>query len=217
MQHLRIPIAVLAWSALVLQLGLMLTHPPEGVTYSEIVINFLSYFTILTNLLVACSLTFVNHRFFATNSTHGAITVYISIVSVVYILILQDIWNPQGWQLVADILLHYIIPILYVAHWAFAVDKGDFDWMDPVRWLKFPFIYLLYVIIRGLLTEVYPYPFLNIGELGFLFVIRNILIVSAAFWFVGMVVVGIDKAIGRPEMMGSLKDQPPKKEILRKR
>lgn len=217
MQHIHIPIAILAWAALILQLVLMFIHPPEGVTYSGVVIYYFSYFTILSNLLVACSLTFVNHRFFATNSTHGAISVYITIVSVVYILFLQDIWDPQGWQLVADILLHYVIPIAYVLHWGFVVEKGDFDWIDSVRWLKFPFLYLLYVIIRGLLTEVYPYPFLDFGQLGFLYVMRNILIVSAAFWLAGMVVVAIDKAVGRPEMMGSLKDQPAKKEILRKR
>ncbi len=217
MQHIRVLIAVLAWAALILQLGLMIAHPPEGVTYPGVVIMYFSYFTILSNLLVASSLTFVNHRYFATNFTHGAITVYITIVSLVYILFLHDLWNPQGWHLIADILLHYVIPTLYVLHWGFAVDKGDFEWFDSVRWLKFPFIYLLYVIVRGFLTEVYPYPFLDVGQLGFLFVIRNIFIVGAAFWFVGMVVVGIDKAIGRPEMMGSLKDQPPKKEILRKK
>ncbi len=217
MQYVRIPIAVLAWIALIIQLGFMITHAPESVTYSAVIVNYFSYFTIVSNLLVACSLTFVNNRYFATNTTHGAITVYITIVSLVYFLFLRDLLDPQGWLLVADILMHYIIPVTYVMHWGFVVEKGDFNWFDSVRWLKIPFLYLLFVIIRGLLTEIYPYPFLNIGELGFLFVMRNILIAGAAFWFVGMVVVGIDKAIGRPEMMGSLKNQPPRKEILRKR
>ncbi len=51
-------IAVIGWFALVLQLYIMLVDPAlAGWTLAQITAKFFSFFTILTNLLVALSLT----------------------------------------------------------------------------------------------------------------------------------------------------------------
>jgi len=41
-----------------------------------------------------------------------AITVYITIVGLVYNVILRFLWKPEGLQFIVDELLHTVIPLL---------------------------------------------------------------------------------------------------------
>ena len=197
MQYSRYPIAFIAWCSLGIQIWLTSNEPDGNLG------NLFSYFTILTNLLVACSLTFVNNRYFSGTLTQGAITVYIVAVGLIYALVLQKLYDPQGWNLVTDVAFHYVTPFLYLMHWLFVVEKGDYEWVDAFRWLLFPGIYLAYTLFRGIFTEWYPYPFIDVTELGYLYAFRNSLAVAAAFWVLGMGIVAIDKALSRPERIGA--------------
>lgn len=203
MQYSRYPIAFIAWLSLGIQVYLTSTTVPEGELLASELANLFSYFTILTNLLVACSLTFVNTRFFSDNRTHGAITVYIVAVGLIYALVLQKLYDPQGLNLFTDVAFHYITPSLYFLHWLLVVEKGDYVWPDAMRWLMFPGAYLIYTLFRGSITGWYPYPFIDVTELGYLYAIRNSLAVAGVFWVLGMGVVAIDKAMSRPERIGA--------------
>ena len=50
-------------------------------------------------------------------SVRTAILAYIIIVAVIYHYLLAKLWNPQGWQLVADTIEHVVTPALYVIDW----------------------------------------------------------------------------------------------------
>ncbi len=193
----------IAWTSLIVQVYLTATTHSEDVSLQMALFNLFSYFTILTNLAVACSLTFINSRFFTDNRTHGAITVYITAVALIYFLVLRHLYDIQGLNLATDIAFHYLTPILYILHWLFVVEKGDYEWFDAVRWLKFPAIYLMYTLGRGAFFDVYPYPFMDVNELGYLMAIRNSLAVAVVFWVLGTGLVAIDKAMARPERIGS--------------
>ena len=101
--------ALLGWFALTLQLYLMLVQSPPGTAaVLAAVITFISFFTILTNLLVALVFTAVAlpaetawGRFFSSPSMQAGAAVYIAIVGMVYRLLLRQLWNPQGAQWVA--------------------------------------------------------------------------------------------------------------------
>ena len=54
-------------------------------------------------------------QWFRRPSVQAGTAVYIAIVGIVYQLLLRQLWNPQGAQWVADVLLHSIIPVGYVA------------------------------------------------------------------------------------------------------
>ena len=83
--------ALLGWFALALQLYLMLAQsPPSGVGRLGAVITFLSFFTILTNLLVAVVFTAVVFRpqtawgeWLRSPSVQAGTAVYIAIVGIV--------------------------------------------------------------------------------------------------------------------------------------
>jgi hypothetical protein len=56
-------------------------------------------------------------RFFTKPSVRTAILVYIIIVAVSYHYLLAKLWNPQGWQLVANAIEHIVALALYVIDW----------------------------------------------------------------------------------------------------
>ena len=195
-------IAIITWAALVLQFSLTIkTTDVTGFSYIKTITNFFSYFTILSNLLVATCLTILLLKpssglgsFFSKVSVQSAIAVYIFIVGLVYNLVLRNIWSPQGWQLVADNLLHVAVPVLYVLYWVIFTSKNILQWKNILPWLIFPMIYLTYSMLRGPLADWYPYPFLHAGELGYGKVSINSLFVLMAFLLVGLGLIAFNRS-----------------------
>jgi len=165
-------IAAVAWFALVLQLLVMVHQAAPGATVYAVV-NYFSFFTILTNLLVALCTTFpllaprsTVGRFFLRPSIQSATAVYIAVVGITYSLLLRHLWNPQGMEKVADVLLHDVVPVLYVAFWVFLVPKFRLRWSDAVRWLGYPLVYMGYTLVRGYISHWYPYYFIDVDTIG---------------------------------------------------
>ncbi len=202
-KYWRIGLALTGWFSLVLQFILLLNGPESGAApVSALVIKFFSYFTILTNLLVAFSLsvsfagpTTGLSRFFAGVSTRSAITVYILAVGIIYNLVLRSLWNPRGAQLAADVLLHQVTPAAYTLYWLFFVKKGQLKWNQPLNWLIYPVVYLIYVLIRGEITGQYPYPFVDISQIGYQQAFLNILAVAGAFVLLSALLLVTDRIL----------------------
>lgn len=198
-------IALTAWFTLGLQLYLLVSNAEQsGMTPLGAVGRFLAFFTILTNLLVAISLTFILINaesrlglFFSKTSTQAAISLYILIVGIVYNAILRSLWQPVGFQKWADELLHVVIPVLYVCYWLIFVPKGSLKWSHVIVWLLYPALYLAYALIRGHLEGFYPYPFINVTELGYSKVMTNAVALLVVFMAGGALFVGIDKLMKR--------------------
>lgn len=187
-------IALTAWTAIVFQAYLT----------SGSFDNLFSYFTILTNLLVAVSVTAILifpdirvGRFFKKPSVQTAIALYIFIVALVYNTVLRGIITLNGWNLFTDTLLHVIIPILYIIYWFVFVQKGTLQYKQGLNWLIFPFAYLVYSLLRGSVYNWYPYPFLNVSESGYLKVILNSVILIVVFMVSGFALIGLDKRLGK--------------------
>jgi len=160
--------------------------------------RFFLFFTVLSHLILASSLLVIIikpfsalGKFFSTTSTATAIAVYIFFVGLIYNLLLRNLWQPQGWQLVANELLHVVIPIFYVLFWFFFFPKTSLNWKHPFQWLIYPAVYLFYMLIRGAVEGFYPYPFLNANELGYSKTFLNagvllLTLVAIAFSFVAI-------------------------------
>ncbi|QCI63684.1 Pr6Pr family membrane protein [Phreatobacter stygius] len=190
-------IALMAWLALALQVWLTVTlvRSNGGTTLGGVFV-FVSYFTILTNLLMAAVLTALAFGRCVGASLIGAVTLFIAIVGIVYSLALRATWNPQGWQKVADMALHDLTPLLGVAFWAAFAPKGRLAWRDPLLWLVYPLGYFIFALIRGATSGWWAYPFLNADALGYQAVMINAVILTAAFLGLGLVLVAIDRSIG---------------------
>jgi hypothetical protein len=198
-------IAIIAWFALALQLYIMTGNKLSNARELIAAIShYFSYFTILTNFLVAISLSTVLlwpssslGQFFSKPSTLAAIALYIFIVGLVYNVILRYTWNPAGAQKWADEGLHVVVPLLFVIFWLTFVPKRSLNWIHPFRWLVYPGGYLLYALLRGTLSGFYPYFFINAEELGYNRVLLNSGGLMIVFLIAGLIIVGTGKLMGR--------------------
>lgn len=191
-------IAVLGWFALVAQFRINMM---SGVaTTAELIIRYFSYFTILTNLLVAvcCTCIAVNPRkgwgaFFSKTQTLTAITVYILVVGIVYNIILRFLWQPKGLQKLVDELLHSVIPALFLLYWLLLINKQTLQWKQIFAWLAYPLAYLLFILVRGSSSGFYPYPFVNVAALGMNKVLLNSVAITILFIVIGLLLIAAGK------------------------
>ncbi|MEO6187639.1 MAG: Pr6Pr family membrane protein [Ginsengibacter sp.] len=188
--------------ALIAQFYLIIANRTASV--AETVTRYFSFFTILTNLLVIICSTILffgkdrsKNTFFYRPQTIAAIAVYITVVGLVYNLILRFLWQPQGLQFVVDELLHTIIPILFILFWLLFVPKSGLRLKDIFPWLLYPFFYIIYILIRGAFSGFYPYPFINVNELGYNKVFLNSGILVAVFVVFSLLFVVIGNLIIR--------------------
>ena len=155
-KYFQMGLLLLSWFSVVLQ---VVISPLS-------IITTFSYFTVLSNILVAFVLTFMTFipsngasSYLANFKVQSATALYIFIVGLIYNLVLRGIWKPQGWHLVADTLLHVVVPALYFTYWLIFTPKGILRWTDGVSWAYFPLVYLIYSLIRGHFVGWYPIHF----------------------------------------------------------
>lgn len=178
-------LALLAWTALLLQLRLTLdaTHARGGTT-GEALVLYTGFFTILTNLFVALCASaqaWVPRSRLAGASLRGCATTAIVLVGLGYHLLLREIWDPQGWQRVADNLLHYAVPIAALAHWLWFRPREPLPVRAPLAWSLYPLAYFAYALVRGEWLALYPYPFIDVATLGYPRVLANATVLLLAY------------------------------------
>ncbi|MDF0731160.1 Pr6Pr family membrane protein [Pseudomonas entomophila] len=193
--------ACLGWSALAIQLYLVLiARWQEQASLIGGLINLFGYFTVLTNTLVATVLSQAAfgretpaRRFFLSPQVSSGVAVSIVLVALAYSLLLRHLWQPQGWQWLADELLHDVMPLVFVLYWWLEVPKGQLRARHLGAWTLYPLVYFLFALWRGHEIGVYPYPFLDVASLGYGRVLLNALGVLTGFWVIGWVVIGVDR------------------------
>jgi len=161
-RKLTLFLAILGWIAVMLQFYLMMEN--RTVSKLESIIRFFSYFTILSNLILAISFSVQTFQK-ETIKILTPVTVYITIVGLVYQILLRHTWSPTGLQRIVDELLHSIIPGLAVIYW-FLYEDNKLKYNQIPKWLIFPLVYLFYILIRGNYSGFYPYPFVDVSKFG---------------------------------------------------
>lgn len=188
-------IAAVALGSLLLQYALLLELVRGSLGAGMATLRYFSYFTILSNvgvLLVAVHAALARPGFFASARRRGALALYIGVTGAIYFLILRHLWQPQGAQWWADTGLHYAAPLLYWAWWLGFVPHGGLRRGDVLRWLAFPLAYLAWALLRGAWVHEYPYPFIDVGLLGWAKVARNALGMLVVFVAGGALIVWLD-------------------------
>jgi len=195
-------------AALLLQLGITLPlRLAGGDTILGAVIFYFSFFTILTNLalvLVYASELWPRRalNWFRRPATRGMMVAAIVLVSLFYHFVLAASWDPQGLARLADIALHYVTPVFYVAWWVLFMRHGVLKWAAIPAMLLPPTIYLVYVLIRGAILTEYPYPILEAHRIGYAGVAVNVFAVLVGLTLLCALVVALDRALTRIDMPG---------------
>ncbi|UTX54408.1 Pr6Pr family membrane protein [Leucobacter aridicollis] len=159
-----------------------------------------TFYTVLSNVLCLgwmLVLVVATSRDLVLRGPHGvsspsaswsaAIMMAITITMLVYLVVLVPTSFVQGSDYVpfslTDNLIHIVTPCLLIVDWLLFVPKGALRRADPVRWLGFPLVYLVFAFIYGGLGgefspgQRYPYPFLNVEAHG---------VGGVALWVVGL-------------------------------
>ena len=171
-------LAILGWITLIVRLYLRIVE--SDYTPLESTIQFFSYFTILTNLLVTiyCTKQLLKtgqqkNSLFDKPETLTAFTVFILIVGIVYHIALKPIWNPEGLTMVLSEIHHTIVPLLTLVLWIISINENELGLKGLLKWLFYPIGYIIIVLIRGSFSKFYPYPFLDVQSLGIQKVLIN--------------------------------------------
>ena len=179
----------------------------QGRHFQDALILFFSFFTILTNILVALAFTavvlqHVRHsegiqkagvwNFLARPFILGGIAPSIALVGIVYNLVLRQLWHPTGWAQVADELLHVVVPIGFVVYWCLYVPKTGLRWRDALTWAIYPILYLVYALVHGVLSGVYAYPSIDVATLGYAAVLLNSVGILIGFLAMALIFIAFD-------------------------
>jgi hypothetical protein len=205
--------ALMGWFAVALQLVLSIRNRTGSVP--EQLARFFTYFTILTNILVALCFTMQllawgRNSFpagalpgspqggsFARPGTQAAIAAYITVVGITYNVILRALWAPEGWQFVVNELLHSVIPVYFIVYWLIFAPKTGLQWKNILPWLVYPLAYLLLIMIRGSFSGWYPYPFVDVSSLGYEKVLINSAGMLVFFLLVSVIFIAVGRAMNQ--------------------
>jgi hypothetical protein len=167
-------------------------------------IDYFSYFTILSNVLVAATLTVAalapnarSQRFLLRPTVLLAAVVYITVTGLTYYFLLAKLYHLAGWVLFYDRLLHYVMPPAFVLFWLLFVQRGGVGFGSATWVLVAPVVYAAYTFARGPLTGFYPYPFVDLPKIGAAVAVRNVAEFAVFFYLLAIVLVMIDRLMAR--------------------
>jgi hypothetical protein len=198
-------VAVIAWLGVLLQLYLSVRLTlGSGKPVVDGLVAFFGYFTVATNIFVALAstlpLTFGRSRlgrWFGTSMVLGCATTAIALVGIVYHWLVRNVWAPEGLQWLADVMLHYAVPIAFFVYWILFPPRQELPLWAPLAWCIYPIIYIAYALARGELIGSYPYHFIDVTSLGYSRVLINSLGLLVVFVVLGGLVYGIARLRNR--------------------
>ena len=163
-----------------------------------VLVNFLGYFTVLTNIFVAFSSALMLTsgdtrlgRWLGSGMVLGCTTTAALLVGVAYHYLLRAILAPVGWQWIADVTLHYAVPTVVLGYWIAYPPKEKLPPWAPLVWGIYPVSYFVYVLVRGRLLASYPYHFFDVTRLGYAKTLLDAAGLLVAFLVLGGAVYGV--------------------------
>ncbi len=197
----RILFAFLVWFGLISQY-VVVAESGEYDSLAVATFSFFGFLTVWSNLFVALAITAPLlggtgrlAEFFDAPNTRAAVLLYMSFVGVSFHILLAHIYNPDGIAGVANFLMHTLVPILYLVDWLLFSRKRGVTYAAIPFWLIFPVVYGVWSIIQGLVLGKFPYPFVDVVELGYSGVAINMLGFASAYGVGAVLIVTASKLI----------------------
>lgn len=199
---------------LALQLGLSITAPPGDGSFestSDRIVNYFSFFTVLSNITVAVTTGLLAGRLERTSTLFRTLrldgVIAIAVTGVVFHLTLSDLQELTGWNAVADFILHTLSPILTVLGWLLLGPRRQINRRIVLAAVIAPVAWLAYALIRGAVVndrfgnDYYAYPFMNVQKHGYPVVLANVVLVAVLFLVIALGALALDRRLPgmRPE------------------
>lgn len=194
-------IAIVVLVALVVPTNVVLAWQEETGMFAtplDRALNTLCFFTILSNSLVG----YVSYMLFKGKSAasgfaiarHTAL-VCITVTSIVYHVLIAGTHELTGLNVITDIFLHTVIPLLYVIGWFVYGPRGLSSWTVAWKSLLFPIGWAIFAMIRGAIVGYYPYEFMDVRDLGYAQTLITMGFVTVFFVILTVLYRSIDRVL----------------------
>ena len=179
-------VAAMTLTGVVWELFATLGRGPEaGDSTATLVVHFFSYFTILSNLLVGVTsaMLLVNPvcdgRVFRIARLDALLC--IAVTGIVYNTVLAGLQELSVAGLFTNLFMHQAGPLLAVVGWLVVGPRPRIDpatiWWSVVA----PLAWIVYIFVQGAFTRWYPYPFMDVTEIGYPQAVLNTGVVAVVF------------------------------------
>ena len=174
-------------------------HPDGLAGLPGRVMDSLSYFTNLSNVLVAVVLTML-----ARNPDRGGAVwhavrmdslVMIVITGLIYAIVLAPDAQVEGLDIIVNAIKHYIVPVMTVFLWLLVGPRRQLTFVSVFTALVIPIAWAAYTLIRGEFIAAYPYGFLNVIAYGLPAVLTNIAGVAVLGIILGLLFWAVDRLL----------------------
>ena len=132
-----------------------------------------------------------------------SLAVALIVVGVVYHALLADVANDvrdgdYAWPVLPNQIIHTYAPILAAIEYIISIKAFRIRLRSFLLVAVFPITWLVLSIIRGTLTNWWPYWFINPnGEAGLLGMLTYMAAISVFFLLLGLLVLGIKQLLRR--------------------
>ena len=100
-------------------------------------------------------------------------------------------YYPTGWSQVSNILAHYLVPILVIIYTFTEKDYYDYIYKDIATWIIYPVVYVIFMIIHGMITNDYLYPFFQVSKVGTNGLILMVILLVFVFVLLSFIIMKI--------------------------
>jgi hypothetical protein len=200
--------AIAAAGALIGAFGLVLQYvllyadmAAQGASALEITWRFFVWFTLLTNSFVTLVMARAALNPEARTGLNAPRIELMAVTSILFVCIVYNVllasrWDPQGWQKVADVVVHNVVPVVFLLFWTLR-PHGGLDWRDAAFSALWPLGYAVYGLTRGLLDNFYPYFFMDPTSIPYAQIALNLVGLVTAFMIGALLLVGASRALSR--------------------
>ena len=162
-------------------------------------VRLFSYFTIQSNVLAAIAAGMLlwrpdrRGRVFAVLRLDALLC--IAVTGIVYHAVLAGLQELTPSGALANLMLHTVVPVGTVVAW---LVVGPRPRLSPavVGWsLVYPLGWIAYTFLRGAVVDWYPYPFLDVSEIGLQSALVRTGVVAVIFLVLAFAVLGLEKIL----------------------
>ncbi|PFG34879.1 Pr6Pr family membrane protein [Sanguibacter antarcticus] len=179
-------VAVLALTGVIMELTIAAVDGPgEAGSMTERLVRLLSYFTILSNITigVVSIVAAVDPRRdglgFRVAHLDGLLC--IAVTGIVYNTLLRGVAALSQAGAFSNFLLHVAAPLAAVIVWVVVGPRPRIDTRTVLLSVVAPILWLVYTFVRGSIVDWYPYPFLDVIEIGLGSALLNAGIIAVLF------------------------------------
>ena len=169
-------------------------------TDAKRIANIACFFTIWSNVLVGITSGLLalrlDRRSRVFRTAYLTAVLMIVVTFVVVIVALDPITRYEGKAAAADFLTHKLVPVLALAGWIVFGPRGMVDKEVARATIVVPLVWIGFTLARGPLAgDYYPYPFVDVDELGYLRVLANVVVITALFLGLGAAASWADRRL----------------------